>query len=39
MSKLLVMVAGESGQGKSASLMNFRTPESVFYLGTESNKP
>lgn len=39
MSKLLVMVAGESGQGKSASLMKFRNPESVFYLGTESNKP
>ena len=39
MARLLLMVAGESGQGKSASLMNFRTPESVFYLGTESNKP
>ena len=39
MSKLLVMIAGESGQGKSASLMNFRNPESVFYLGVEANKP
>lgn len=35
----MLMAAGESGQGKSASLMNFRNPESVFYLGTESNKP
>lgn len=39
MAKLLVMIAGESGQGKSASLMNFRKPESVFYLGVEANKP
>ena len=39
MSKLLVMIAGESGQGKSASLMNFHNPESVFYLGVEANKP
>lgn len=36
---LLVMIAGESTGGKSASLMNLRNPEGVFYLNTEAMKP
>lgn len=39
MAKMLMMIAGESTMGKSASLMNLKDPRSVFYLGTEANKP
>lgn len=39
MARQLLMIAGQSAAGKSASLMNLRDPEGVFYLGTESNKP
>lgn len=39
MARLLVVIAGESGQGKSASLHNLTNQEGVFYLGTEANKP
>lgn len=38
MARQLVLVAGESSSGKSASLMNLRNQEGVFYLGTEAGK-
>lgn len=34
----LVMISGESGTGKSASLMNLRDQEKVMYLNCESGK-
>ena len=34
----LVLVSGESTTGKSASLMNLKDPDGVFYLNTESGK-
>jgi hypothetical protein len=34
----LVLVAGTSGTGKSASLMNIENPEGVIYCGTEAGK-
>lgn len=34
----LVLIAGESGTGKSASLRNLREPEKVMYLNCESGK-
>lgn len=39
MARILFMIGGESASGKSASLMNLKNPERIFYLGTESNKP
>lgn len=38
MNKRLVLIAGESGMGKSASLMGLRNPERVVYLNCESGK-
>lgn len=38
MPKNLVLVAGVSNSGKTASLMNFRKQEGVFYLGCEAGK-
>lgn len=34
----LVLIAGESATGKSASLIGLKNPEGVMYLNTESNK-
>ena len=34
----LVLISGESGTGKSASLMNIANPEGVIYLNSESGK-
>lgn len=34
----LVLISGESGTGKSASLMNLRDPEGVLYLNCEAGK-
>ena len=34
----LVLIAGTSGTGKSASLMNIENPEGVIYCGTEAGK-
>lgn len=34
----LVLIAGPSAVGKSASFMNLRDPEGVMYLGTEAGK-
>lgn len=34
----LILIAGESGTGKSASLMNLPNPEKVLYLNTEAGK-
>jgi predicted ATP-dependent serine protease len=34
-----LLIAGESGAGKSMSLMNFRGQEGVLYLNCESGKP
>ena len=34
----LVLIAGTSASGKSASLRNLDKPEGVVYLGTEANK-
>ena len=39
MARQLVLIAGTATAGKSASLMNMKDPEGVFYLGTEANKP
>lgn len=39
MTRQLILIAGESGTGKSASLMNIRDPQRTFYLSTEANKP
>ena len=36
MPKNLVLVAGTSNSGKTASLMNLRKQEGVFYLGCEA---
>lgn len=38
MARQLVLIAGTAAAGKSASLMNLKDPEGVFYLGTEANK-
>ena len=38
MPKNLVLIAGQSAQGKTASLRNMRKQEGVFYLGCESGK-
>lgn len=35
---LMVLINGESGTGKSASLMNFENPETVMYLNCEAGK-
>ena len=32
----LVLIAGESGTGKSASLVNLKDPQNVMYLNCES---
>ena len=34
-----LLIAGESGAGKSFSLMNFKGPEGVLYLNCEGGKP
>lgn len=34
----LILIGGESGAGKSASLMNLRNPEGVLYLNCEAGK-
>lgn len=34
----LILISGESGTGKSASLMNIRNQENWLYLGTEAGK-
>ena len=34
----LILISGASSTGKSASLLNLKTPEGVMYLNTESNK-
>jgi len=34
----LVLIAGKSATGKSASLMNIEKPEGVMYLNCENNK-
>jgi len=34
----LVLIAGSSASGKSASLMNIKEPEGVMYLNCEANK-
>lgn len=39
MARQLVLIAGTATAGKSASLMNMKDPEGVFYLSTEANKP
>lgn len=39
MAKQLVLIAGVPASGKSASLMNLKNQERVFYLNTESGKP
>lgn len=35
---LLVLIAGSSATGKSASLRNIKNPEGVVYMGTEAGK-
>ena len=34
----LVLITGETGTGKSASLRDIKNPEGTMYLGTESGK-
>lgn len=34
----LILIGGESGAGKSASLMNLRNPEGVLYLNCEAGE-
>lgn len=36
--RMLVLIGGESGSGKSASLRNLRDPERVLYMNCEANK-
>lgn len=36
--RMLVLIGGESGTGKSASLANLREPERVLYMNCEANK-
>lgn len=38
MNQKIVLVAGKSAAGKSASLRNLKNPEGVMYLGCEANK-
>jgi hypothetical protein len=38
MNNNLLLIAGKSATGKSASLMNLENPEGVMYLGCENNK-
>ena len=38
MPKNLILIAGQANTGKTASLMNLRNPEGVFYLCTEAGK-